>query len=614
MATSTNYDVNIRYKVIDKASKRIKNIERSTGSLARIASRAQMALGAFVGGRAAYNSLIKYNSQLQQARTTMAGMLMLNKGGTFQANMRDSTKLVENLRIAARKSVGTTEDFVNMASLVTRPLAQAGATMKEIEQVTVAATVAAKAFGIQAEMAALDIEQVLTKGVANRDRFAKAVLGPLLEAKKITFDMFNKMSGGARGKLLLEALNSPAIKAMADAQANTFEGRMSTLKDQLQTILGKIGLPLMERLTAEFGKITAWLDANPKKVAALTKSISDGLLAAFGMIKSVLEFLWNNRDLLLTIAKAFLVFKATKFASGAAAGALGALGNAFSLLGNKAKGASSGLGNLAQQLSGRSGLLGGIAALGFTIGQVVAKWTSSGKSQAEKDGEWLLGVGAKVFGDARMLARGQGSLATSRDISTPEVLQQLTESQSYASALGGRGLNAFRQQIDLASGTAIRAEHVGRFLSSTKGDSKYGKALVSQFRDLQDEMVNVGLASSKDLQKMSLEQFLVQVGNMEKLSNIQHQHNRDRIKSTLKANASLIQLVEGLSIAEKGPMGAAGKQEGLGPKKSFRPRVNVSMKVEVKSDDPDRFVIAAGKAFERAATSPSSAIEAFTEG
>jgi hypothetical protein len=58
-----------------------------------------------------------------------------------------------------------------------------------------------------------------------------------------------------------------------------------------------------------------------------------------------------------------------------------------------------------------------------------------------------------------------------------------------------------------------------------------------------------------------------------------------------------------------GPLGN-GKGGPLGPGAN----IHVNMKVEVKSDDPDRFVMDLGKAFELAVKSPSSAYTAFREG
>lgn len=51
--------------------------------------------------------------------------------------------------------------------------------MAELRDITAGATVAAKAFGIEAEVAALDIEQALAGNLTKEERFSRALREPM---------------------------------------------------------------------------------------------------------------------------------------------------------------------------------------------------------------------------------------------------------------------------------------------------------------------------------------------------------------------------------------------------------------------------------------------------
>lgn len=320
---TTVYEIHTRYVLQDQASKGVENIaqsaeraSRSTSSLgSQIRGLAQMAAGGFFAAKAK-DYLVGFNDEIEQARITMAGMMQLNVGGAFAENMGKANSLVAEFQEIAKASVGTTKDFVMMASDLTRPVLAATGSMTALRDMTKGAVIAAKAFGVNAEVAAFDIEQALSGTMTSRDRLSRALLAPL------GYDAadFNKLSAQMRADILQKALTGPAIADMAKAQEASFSGVMSTFEDNLQITLGKVGLPLFKALTSEVQKWNTWIDDNQEKIQQFGKSFGSQIVAGFNAIKEIGEFLVDNKDTLMLLAQAFVAYKGATLAGGLVGG------------------------------------------------------------------------------------------------------------------------------------------------------------------------------------------------------------------------------------------------------------------------------------------------------
>lgn len=315
MANSTVYDVRVNYLVHDQASKGTKKIgqtaqfaAKQTGMLSGALQR-MLALGAGVFGiRAAKGALVDYTRDLEQAQIQMSGLIQMNMGGSWAKNQRNANKLVAQFINDAKASTATSKDFVDMASRITGPLLRAGGSMKDLREVTKGATIAAKAFGIEGQMASLDIEQALAGTLTKRDRFARALLEPM----NMTTEKWNELVKDTPGKaasMLVKAFQQPAVMNMAKEQEKSWAGVTSTLKDNLDRAFAKVGLPLMRKINAEMTRLNKWFAENPKKVAQLIEKMSSGLITAFDYAKRTFAFIERNKTLLMNLAKAYLVGK-----------------------------------------------------------------------------------------------------------------------------------------------------------------------------------------------------------------------------------------------------------------------------------------------------------------
>lgn len=387
----TTYLVETRYVVDDRRAKGgLGGIAKEADRAARSSDflkRSLLGVGAaVVGGSifgAAKKGLIDFGSSMEQARIQMAGMIQLNKGGDWTKNLRTANDLVGQLQVRARASVGTTKDFVDMASMITRPVMAAGLGMKDLENFTASAVVASKAFGIEAGMAARDIEAALMGQFHSVDRFNRALLDPMGFGGEQGREKFNAMSAQDRAATMRQALANPAITQMAQAQANTWEGVTSTFKDHLQMALQKVGLPLMKQLTAEVQNWSKWIEKNPDKIKAWAKDFGSALVTGFNALKTGIGFLVTHKDAILAIAKAVLVWKGVSAIGGLAGGFSKGAGKMSPWLEgmrsmpsmNQGLAAStSSLATFSQKVGGTipflTGMIGGLGALGIAVGSL----------------------------------------------------------------------------------------------------------------------------------------------------------------------------------------------------------------------------------------------------
>lgn len=315
-AESTVYDIRLRYLLEDRATGRANEMARSFeragssalnlgGALRGVAA----AAGAAFGFAAAKRSLIDFNSTMEQARLGMAGLFQMNLGGTFGEQMERADYLVGRLQQRMKYAVGTTQEAVQMASMLAQPFSAAGASMKQMEDMTVGVVVGARAMGIAADVAARDVDQAMRGLFRSVDPFTGKLLGARGYAGEAGRAKFNKLSAEERFKTINEALNQPALKDMANAQAKSFSGVLSTFQDNLQMTLGKVGQPLFQAITAEIAKWNEWIERNGAAIERFGRQASDYLMAGFSVVKDALTFMIENKEILLSIAAAWAGIK-----------------------------------------------------------------------------------------------------------------------------------------------------------------------------------------------------------------------------------------------------------------------------------------------------------------
>lgn len=328
----TTYKVLTVYEIQDRTSKALGDIEGAAKRAAKATEGLGTMLkgvgGAVLGGAVfskAKSALIDYNKSLEDSKVTIAGMLSMFTGAPIEKSFDRAGKSVERFQEMAKKSSLTTKDLVQTSAGLVRPLVQAGVGMKDIEELSFGVANAAKAMGMEGGVVARDIEQATTSKVGMMDRFARNILAQK-EIGYTDYHKFNALSIEKRVEVLKKALTTKAIRDMAQKQGeDTFSGVTSTLQDNFEILLGKIGLPLFKAITNEVKGWNSWLDKNQRKIDEFAKSAASTLISGFRMVKDAFVFVYNHADTLIAIAKAYAAIKIGSMLSSGLAGSGGGL-------------------------------------------------------------------------------------------------------------------------------------------------------------------------------------------------------------------------------------------------------------------------------------------------
>lgn len=328
---TTEYAVNLRYQMQNQAV--LSGARAMGGALQQAHTQSQafgMSLGRIgamlaggVGLYQAKKSLIDFNSGMEQAQITMAGMMAQAGKGDFVGNMKEASELVKQMQLDARASVGTTEDFVQMATSIVQPLMMAKGSMQDLRDMTRQTVIASRSMGIGADVASRDVGQALMGRYNTVDPFLSRILPAIGYAGEEGRAKWRTLKESERLSELRRALGSKGIMDMGKAQETSFSGAASTLKDNIQMTLGKVGMPLFKAVTEELNKWNKWLDNNQGKIHQMAKEIGGDLLSGAKMFLSASKFAAEHWKQLLGTALA-LKSAGVLASFGGAAGAAGA--------------------------------------------------------------------------------------------------------------------------------------------------------------------------------------------------------------------------------------------------------------------------------------------------
>lgn len=695
MAQSTIYDVKLRYMLEDRATKGMTRMRQETERVASSSKRfrkdwASMQAGinmARTGIRFLSKHMINFNSDSEQAKVTMAGMIMGWQKGNFNQNLKRASDLVDALQERARTGVGATADFVNMAEMIVGPVSAAGLSMKELEEITTGATVAAKAYRVQTEVAGRDIEAALIGQLGKKDIFLNKVLGPMMRDLKLTTEEFNKLSAAKRAALVTKGFEQDWLKQMAKAQAGTFAGAMSTFQESLQRFMGKVGLPLFKALTKEVQSWNTWIDQNTDKVSAFADQLAKSLVDAFRMMKDIAAFFVRHSGTLIMVAKAVVGWKigamvggGISAAGGMLGGGIGGAGKAARYLGFKKAGKTTmGFGT---KLAGATGVIGRfIPALGAAtlalggIGKIMSFFKKK-VSDMEKQ-EKARKAQERKYAAKDVLGRSMKTGEVRRSLKTMERVSEAKrkgygafgkEREAYKAAMRKKWEKGPGRIASQVGTKKVQREMFNRWWRDAEIGREGGTPEQMDPEDFPREMggmraqaqadfnkefadATIHAASLKteikahlDLSIRTLEQQKMidsatgaMSSDAEILGNIRATENATA-RGKLKADRDMLfelqnhlqlhkmtggEIKKRLEAYRKGEYIPYGLWEPSAAKVTKptaelggrKPRINVTIqKIEVQSDDPDRFAFGLVSAFKDLAKSPSAAAHVLPEG
>lgn len=616
MSTSTVYDVKVRYALDDKATRGARNLAGEFDRAGRSALSLRGAIagvglaGVFMAGKRA---LIDFNSEVDQMKIGMTTIMNMQLKKPWAEASKSADGLFTKFQEMAKKSPATTRDFMIMANALTPVIASLGGGTDKIANITQGAVIAGLATGTRADVASLDVKQMLMGNVTERDMMAQQ----LISAKGMSKESFNDMDVAARASMVEEMLQDPALLRAADEFGKSFAGQVSTFKDQLQIALGTVGKPLMSALSAEVSRWNQWIEKHPRTIAAISAKIGGMLKSSFQFIGKTVGWLIEHKETLFTLGKIFLAFKGAQMATGLIGGFARGISNLTEgLKQSTAKitgptGVVTGFGRLAGVISGVGGLLpafAGLAVAAVSLWDVFTDWV-----------------------DGR--PGGKGGKDPSFYEALGDIAPQLDRKRQLDKTLAGKtdprfsnfsGKSAFDGSSDLYNRLVTEQKALNdKFMSPEMWGSaiqEIDKVLASNGKPLIKD------AESEDLLKYGMMGDSVPYFNDERLrlENLMGQQtvSDSMLELATVANAFAEDLTESqrllaLKYAYPDQFGALPvpaddpKTQWGNGKGGEKANINVTIhRIEVAADDPDRFVFGMVKALNNVSKNPTQAASA----
>lgn len=661
MSYSTVYDVRVRYSVDNKAGRSgtqgLKNDVRALGQEAKrttgIFGRLGVAVVASFGARAAGKALIGFNSTVEDTKNQIAGMLALSKKTDLSQQVGVADRLYSRLEKRAATLPGKTAEYVQMLGMLTQPLSNAGATLKDMENLTVNAVVGAKALGVSWDVAARDMDQALRGQFHSVDQFTGKILGSIGYTGEEGRKRFNEMGADKRMEVLKAALMQKQLTQLASAQGGSFSGVLSTLQDTIEKTLGKVGQPIFKALGAEIRDWNKWLEANGDRVDDIAKTIGQHLVTGFRFVKDTLGFFVSHADTLIMVGKVWAAVKIGSMLGGGAGGLLGKMvGGAEGMAGSGGlrglgaffRGASDRFnpetGEYEHTKAGRGrqavggmkgvvdnlGLLASSGAAGYAIGNMLGL-----DKVGSQLGEGLAYVTGRADGTTRAFEKLERESA------------RLEQAMRAAAKAGPDAPSALRnlagQSMDYAQQANLVRDAFAAYQKAQRTGSTQDAADFMMKRQIAEQ---AGLSISDIMKTGGPQQFIDSMNaksgqlsargalagmgtqaaialGMQKLTEYQRktletemaQEEISRYMVQQLASGKLINPETVMEILRRNTQDPEGKHKNV----SDKPKVNVTIqRIEVQSDDPDRMAFGLIESFRDAAKNPSSALSSLREG
>jgi hypothetical protein len=270
-------------------------LEGMRSSLSGLAKLAVGALAGF-GFGAAIKSGVAFNSTMEDTRNQIALMLALSKKTDLADELGVAGELMNDLQERAKKLPGSLSDYTGVLATIAKPLSDAGVSMKDLEDITVGAAVAAKSMGVGLDAGARDVKQALMGQYHQLDQLTSGILGNFGFGGEEGTRKFNALSAERRAAIIKEAFTQKQLSEAAEAQANSASGRWDTFKATVQETLGRVAAPLFAKLSTLLAGVNDWLDKNGEAIERVANVIGGALATALDLVVSTITFLTGGSD------------------------------------------------------------------------------------------------------------------------------------------------------------------------------------------------------------------------------------------------------------------------------------------------------------------------------
>lgn len=616
MGTTTTYDVLLRYRLNNEATKDAEKLRHglegahhSANELGHVLAHIGMIAGGAMSIHGAWEHLVKFNSEVENAKISLAAMVEGGFGGSFNYAKNQAESLYKEFQKFSTQTPMTTQEMLEFSRGVAVSVQQSGGGIKDIVNVTEQGAIAAKALGMESHYAAREIAEMLAGNVNNRMLFAKQLAG--LGGK--TTEDIRHMGTEERLAFLKQTLNSPAMKDAVASMSSSFSGVTSTLVDKVQILLGKVGLPLFKAITAEVSRWNDWIDKNDEAINRFAKTVGEGLVTAFQTVKDVFGFIYDHADTFIMIGKTWAAIKIGNMAGnllglaggGGAMGLLGNLGTPVSKLGgNQVLGAAMATGMISYELTKMTGVgdrfAGALSEMGITSTKLDRQFEDVIKASKSLD---------DAFHDAASRMGSEG-FASRAQATQDQREAQIGVLKSLITEANDSGVNMDSRRVrDKLSAVGLTQQEVGEvrdlngFLANLVAQRGHAMA--------QHDIAGItGATLVEALERSSLTEYQRQTLNEQKAAD----EVFGAINRKLAAGGTIFDPnlpSEILKILRENTADPEGRHKAI----TEKPKVNVTIhRIEVQSDDPDRYAMRFVQSFRDAAKNPGQSIAVLREG
>lgn len=421
----------------------------------------------------AIRHLVNYNRQMQQHRYSIATILnqmtdwrrsfggVANHQERFNLSIGASEKILQGLRKMAASSVGTLEEYSQGFVLLSSSIMSAGGSAGDAYSMLRKLIPLAKASGVEASVAALDIRQIL-RGDANLRHINIPALQPVAkEAAKLA-------RGGKQAEameLIKKALDRSRV-AVTEWE-NTFDAALETMQDNWKAFAGEVGRPIFNRINQEMREHNKNFATLHSRMMGLGELVGNKLVEYFDRAKSgAREFVAQLRKIAVTLGVIGQSYMGLQALTGAAT-----LGGMF--FGKGAIGRSASGSTISKRTELPKGYKFGSRPSGFPSAMLPFMAPSGARTRYDRV-KTNVGAGRAAAGRAGLALIGLGL-----------ILSHLTGRVDELTQKGGAMGKMARQTSDVISGlTAAMRALIDSLVVAIGAVGALGKAIGTMFAKL----------------------------------------------------------------------------------------------------------------------------------
>jgi hypothetical protein len=277
----------------------------------------------------ALDAMVGWNADMEASTLKLASIASLNLGLPWEQAKAAAGDFFKSLQDSVASTPATLKEMTDISAQVGGAFLKAGKSLDDLKQFIPGLTVAMKTFGHEA-IAPLEVQEALMGIVTGRQVFSRMLIEQGLGMSR---EAFAAKTMKERADLLMQAVNSPTIKAARKEFESNWQGVTSTIRSNIAQVLGAVGEPLFQELKHHLANLSQWLMANKQRL------VDAGLAVyrVFRLVVSVFESLYRIGKAAFDIVAGFVDW----FLNSASAGqqllvVIGALTAAVELLGGAA--------------------------------------------------------------------------------------------------------------------------------------------------------------------------------------------------------------------------------------------------------------------------------------